>query len=181
MLFRSAVAVVYLVIQILKAVFWLVYQVIKLTIYLHVLLAYSLIWLFIILPVELIFSNKRMSESWAEFKKNFKAITNGFYPPAKKIEVPAAAAQPAAAPAPTYIIIPAAVAATTTPTTPPKVKIAQIPQTPAPESIKFHCSNCGQEFSRSMGSLLAQKGQAYCEHCGQAYGMEGQIPYPIQA
>lgn len=179
------VAVFTLVYYLLKAIFWLVYQVIKFHIFLVIFITYNVLEAFLIAPIELIFQNKHISEIWGEYKKNMKNVALAFYG-TKKTEIPQTAQTTPVAPAyaTTMMVMPVSAlpAAMAVAAAAPTVKViqAKVPKAEFAEPLVYHCAACGEKFSPLMSQLLSQKHQAFCEHCGQGYRSEGNVPYPVQ-
>jgi DNA-directed RNA polymerase subunit RPC12/RpoP len=147
-------------------VFWLTAEILKATFMGLIIMHYALFKVFVMLPLVAIFDKHfELGAYFEEFGHNVEDFVERVYPPAKneKENTPV----PAPAPSIQVIVQTAPAAAQPTPVQ---------PATPA-----FHCSNCGDAFTPRMALLLKEKKVCFCEHCGQRFVEENNLPLPVVA
>jgi len=165
-----AYGVFYVLIQIVKGVFWLIGTILKAVFFGYAVMIYTMITIFIKLPITAL-SKGNVDAMFREFENNVEDFAHKVFgtedtkQTEKKIETRVVEVPLNASPTNPTVSIPKTIIAT---------KIVQ-PASP----IVYYCTGCGQPFTVRMQSLLSQRTKVFCEHCGEAFTLENNLPRPL--
>jgi DNA-directed RNA polymerase subunit RPC12/RpoP len=165
-----AYGVFYILIQIVKGIFWLIGTIMKAIFFGYAVMIYTMITIFIKLPITAL-SKGNVDAMFKEFEYNVEDFAHKVFGSEEKkdsvkkndtytVEVPF---NPS--PVDPKVSIPKTIIS---------AKVVQ----PA-SSIVYYCTGCGQPFTARMQSLLSQRTKVFCEHCGEAFALENNLPRPL--